>query len=107
MLMPELMEQNELAASTESSVEIQNVSFSYGSSQALRNITLELRKHEVTAFIGPSGCGKSTLLRCINRMNDEIPGTRVTEGHILVDGIDIHHSSVDVERANRSSRDRP
>lgn len=99
--MPELMAPSEQAAAVESAVEIRNVSFSYGSSQALRNITLDLRKHEVTAFIGPSGCGKSTLLRCINRMNDEIPGTRVTEGHILVDGIDIHHSSVDVVKLRR------
>ncbi|MFZ9941058.1 MAG: ATP-binding cassette domain-containing protein, partial [Luteolibacter sp.] len=70
-------------------VQIQNLSFSYGSSQALKNISLDLDRNAVTAFIGPSGCGKSTLLRCINRMNDEIVGARVTEGKILVDDIDI------------------
>ena len=59
-------------------VQIQNLSFSYGSSEALKNITLNLDRNAVTAFIGPSGCGKSTLLRCINRMNDEIVGARVT-----------------------------
>jgi len=85
----------------EAAVEIRNVSFNYGSSQALKDITLDLRKNEVTAFIGPSGCGKSTLLRCINRMNDEIPGTRVTQGEIIVEGINIHHPSVDVVKLRR------
>jgi phosphate transport system ATP-binding protein len=75
--------------------------FSYGHTQALKNITVPIRQNEVTAFIGPSGCGKSTLLRCINRMNDEIVGTRVTQGEILVEGINIHHSSVDVVKLRR------
>ena len=87
--------------STTAAVEIRNVSFSYGSSQALKDITLDLRENEVTAFIGPSGCGKSTLLRCINRMNDEIIGTRITQGEILVEGINIHHPSVDVVKLRR------
>jgi phosphate transport system ATP-binding protein len=82
-------------------VEIRNLSFSYGSSQALKDITLDLTENEVTAFIGPSGCGKSTLLRCINRMNDEIIGTRVTQGEILVKGVNIHHPSVDVVKLRR------
>lgn len=86
---------------TSTAVEIRNLSFSYGSSGALKDITLELRKNEVTAFIGPSGCGKSTLLRCINRMNDEIVGARVTKGEILVEGVDIHHPSVDVVKLRR------
>ena len=87
--------------STTAAVEIRNVSFSYGSSQALKDITLDLSENEVTAFIGPSGCGKSTLLRCINRMNDEIIGTRITQGEILVEGINIHHPSVDVVKLRR------
>jgi phosphate transport system ATP-binding protein len=87
--------------STAAAVEIRNVSFSYGSTQALKDITLDLKKNEVTAFIGPSGCGKSTLLRCINRMNDEIVGTRITQGEILVEGINIHHPSVDVVKLRR------
>jgi phosphate transport system ATP-binding protein len=90
-----------IAQTSASAVEIRNVSFSYGSSQALKDITLDLKKNEVTAFIGPSGCGKSTLLRCINRMNDEIIGTRVTQGEILVEGINIHHPSVDVVKLRR------
>jgi phosphate transport system ATP-binding protein len=99
--MNELPEMTAIAPTSTAAVEIRNVSFSYGSSQALNDITLDLKKNEVTAFIGPSGCGKSTLLRCINRMNDEIIGTRVTQGEILVEGIDIHHPSVDVVKLRR------
>ena len=55
-----------------------NVDFYYGKSRALRDVTLDIRRHEITALIGPSGCGKSTFLRCLNRMNDLIPGARVT-----------------------------
>jgi phosphate transport system ATP-binding protein len=83
------------------SVEIRDLCFNYGSTEALKDISLSLRKNEVTAFIGPSGCGKSTLLRCINRMNDEIVGTRVTKGSIHVEDIDIYHSSVDVVKLRR------
>jgi phosphate transport system ATP-binding protein len=89
------------AVASTPSVDIRDLCFSYGSSQALKDINLSLRKNEVTAFIGPSGCGKSTLLRCINRMNDEIVGTRVTKGSIHVEDIDIHHPSVDVVKLRR------
>ncbi|MEY3394868.1 MAG: Phosphate import ATP-binding protein PstB [Verrucomicrobiota bacterium] len=99
--MQDLLTKPELATTEFPSVDIRNVSFNYGSSQALRDITLELNKNEVTAFIGPSGCGKSTLLRCINRMNDEIVGTKITHGEILIEGTDIHHPSVDVVKLRR------
>jgi len=99
--MPDLLEKPVTAPTSTAAVEIRNVSFSYGSSQALKDITLDLKENEVTAFIGPSGCGKSTLLRCINRMNDEIIGTRITHGEILVEGINIHHPSVDVVKLRR------
>ncbi len=82
-------------------VEVRELCFSYGSTQTLKDITIDLMPNEVTAFIGPSGCGKSTLLRCINRMNDEIPGTHITRGGIHVEGIDIHHPSVDVVKLRR------
>ncbi len=82
-------------------VGIRDLCFNYGSSQALKHINLELKQNKVTAFIGPSGCGKSTLLRCINRMNDEIPGTRVTQGSIRVEGVDIYDRSVDVVKLRR------
>ena len=76
-------------------IECRDVDFSYGSSVALKGINLEIARNEVTAFIGPSGCGKSTLLRCFNRMNDLIPGARVSKGEIWVDGVEIHSAEVD------------
>ena len=66
-------------------VEIKDVSFFYGDSKALKNISLPLMERKVTAFIGPSGCGKSTLLRAINRIFELYPGQRA-EGEILMDG---------------------
>jgi phosphate transport system ATP-binding protein len=74
---------------------VKEMDFTYGKSTALKNITLDIHRHEITAFIGPSGCGKSTLLRCFNRMNDFIPGARVTRGGIWIGGIEIHSSEVD------------
>ncbi len=66
----------------------------YGDKQALFDIELDVPDRAVTALIGPSGCGKSTFLRCINRMNDTIPGARV-EGRILLDGEDVNDRSLD------------
>jgi phosphate transport system ATP-binding protein len=77
-------------------IDIENLDFFYGSSQALHGINLKIDHHKVTAFIGPSGCGKSTLLRCFNRMNDLIDGARVTRGSIRIHGVDIHQPDVDV-----------
>jgi phosphate transport system ATP-binding protein len=77
-------------------IEIDDVDFCYGPSQALHDITLGIRARQVTAFIGPSGCGKTTLLRCFNRMNDLIDGARVTAGQIRIHGIDIQRPDVDV-----------
>ncbi|TLZ33465.1 MAG: ATP-binding cassette domain-containing protein, partial [Gammaproteobacteria bacterium] len=62
-----------------------DVSVFYGAKQALKNVTLDVARRQVLAMIGPSGCGKSTFLRCLNRMNDTIPGARVT-GSIRLDG---------------------
>ena len=74
---------------------VQDLNFYYGASKALSNISIEIEPRKVTALIGPSGCGKSTFLRCLNRMNDTIPGTRV-EGKILLDGMDIYSGDMDV-----------
>ncbi len=74
---------------------IQDLNFYYGPSRALSNINLDIQPRKVTALIGPSGCGKSTFLRCLNRMNDTIPGTRV-EGKILLDGKDIYAVDMDI-----------
>jgi phosphate transport system ATP-binding protein len=68
---------------------IRDLDFYYGSKLALSKITLDILPNKVTALIGPSGCGKSTFLRCLNRMNDPIPGARV-EGKILLEGQDIY-----------------
>lgn len=84
------------AATAPAIIEIDDVDFCYGASQALHDITLNIHEREVTAFIGPSGCGKSTLLRCLNRMNDLIDGARVSAGQIRIDGVDIHDPRVDV-----------
>jgi len=69
--------------------------FYYGDFEALHDISLEFSENKVTALIGPSGCGKSTYLRCMNRMNDLIPYSRV-EGKLLLDGEDIYAPLVDV-----------
>ena len=72
-----------------------DVSVYYGDKQALKSVGVDIHDDKVTAFIGPSGCGKSTFLRCLNRMNDTIPGARVT-GEIELDGDDIYASRMDV-----------
>jgi phosphate transport system ATP-binding protein len=72
----------------------------YGSLQALKQVTLDVLEHSVTAIIGPSGCGKSTLLRSFNRMNDLIPGVRV-EGEVRVGDLDIHSRATDVVELRR------
>ncbi len=72
-------------------MEVRNLYFWYGDKLALKDISLQILPNEVTAFIGPSGCGKSTLLRCLNRMNELIPNTRL-EGTVLLDGRDIYRA---------------
>jgi phosphate transport system ATP-binding protein len=81
-------------------IDVQKLRFFYGAKQALFDNTLTIRERRITALIGPSGCGKSTFLRCINRMNDTIPGTR-TEGRILLDGYDILSPQTDVVELRR------
>ena len=76
-------------------ISVRNLNFFYGRSQALFDVSLDIRERLVTAFIGPSGCGKSTFLRTLNRMNDVIAGTRA-EGNILIDGENIYASGADV-----------
>src|SRR5262245_16390834 len=75
--------------------EVQGLSFWYGSSQALYDISLSIPERSVVALIGPSGCGKSTFLRTLNRMNDLIEGTRHT-GQILIDGEEIYSGHVNL-----------
>lgn len=68
---------------------IDDVSFWYGTKQALKHVSLDVYAHEVTALLGPSGCGKTTLLRCLNRSNDMIENIRM-QGRIYLDGVDIN-----------------
>lgn len=77
-------------------IEAINVDFHYGDFHALKHVNIAIPNNEVVAFIGPSGCGKSTFLRLFNRMNDLIPGTRLT-GEIRIDGKNIYDKSVDVD----------
>ncbi|MEW6516212.1 MAG: phosphate ABC transporter ATP-binding protein PstB [candidate division FCPU426 bacterium] len=79
----------------EISIEVTNLDFYYGPTQALFNVTMSIPARQVTALIGPSGCGKSTFLRSLNRMNDIIDGTRV-QGAIKVNGRDIYQANMDV-----------
>ena len=76
-------------------IDAKEVNFYYGDFHALKNITMEMERNTITAFIGPSGCGKSTFLRLLNRMNDLIPGTRLT-GEILIDGENIYARQTEV-----------
>jgi len=72
-----------------------DVNVFYGNKHALKKVSVDVGRKQVLAMIGPSGCGKSTFLRCLNRMNDTIPGARVT-GSITLDGVDIHDKRQDV-----------
>lgn len=74
---------------------VEHLDFYYGSKQALYDVSIRIQERLITALIGPSGCGKSTFLRCLNRMNDTIPGTRV-EGRVWLDGEDIYRPGMDV-----------
>ena len=76
-------------------IDIRKLSFFYGSQAALNDISCRISTRRVTGLIGPSGCGKSTFLRCLNRMNDIIPGTRV-EGQIFLDNQNICDPDIDV-----------
>ena len=75
-------------------MELRNLNVYYGDFHAVRDISLDVGAHQITAFIGPSGCGKSTVLRCLNRTNDLVPSARVTGG-IDYRGHDLYGPSVD------------
>ena len=77
-----------------------HLDFYYGEREALKNVNMDIHRHEITALIGPSGCGKSTFLRCLNRMNDLIPGARV-DGDSSFHGQDLYASDVDAVDVRR------
>jgi phosphate transport system ATP-binding protein len=84
----------------DSIIVVRDLDFYYGQFLALNKINIEVFPNQVTALIGPSGCGKSTFLRCLNRMNDTIPHTRV-EGRILLNDEDIYSEDYDITDLRR------
>ena len=81
-------------------IRVEDLSVYYGDFRAVANISLPIRRNEITALIGPSGCGKSTVLRCFNRMNDLIEGARV-EGLVEYHGVDLYSDDVDPVEVRR------
>ena len=79
---------------------VEDLSVFYGSFRALRDVTLSIDEHEITALIGPSGCGKTTFLRCLNRMNDLVEDARI-EGSVLYHGVDLYDPQVDPVEVRR------
>lgn len=79
---------------------VEKLNFYYGRTQALKDISIGIQENQITAFIGPSGCGKSTFLRCLNRMNDLIPGTR-NSGKVFLDGVDIYSKGIELSELRR------
>jgi phosphate transport system ATP-binding protein len=73
----------------------------YGTTHAVRGVSLDFRADRVTAIIGPSGCGKSTMVRCINRMHEEIPGAKAS-GEVLLDDLDLYDNAIDVVAVRRA-----
>ena len=71
-----------------------DLNLSYGKHHVLHDVTMDIEKNEITALIGPSGCGKSTFLKTLNRMNDLVPGCKIS-GEVLFDGTDIYSRKVD------------
>ena len=76
-------------------IDIEHMDLYYTAFHAIKDVSMQIRKNEVTAFIGPSGCGKSTLIKSLNRMNDLIPGCKIT-GKIEIGGQDIYASGIDL-----------
>ena len=84
---------SEETKSHETRIAVKDLNIYYGPKRAVRDVTMNVPANAVTAFIGPSGCGKSTILRCFDRMNDLIPGARIT-GEVVLNGEDIYDSGV-------------
>jgi phosphate transport system ATP-binding protein len=92
--LPDEITPDEAGAMPEPVFELRDVTVSYSGKPAVRDIGFDVGKNEITALIGPSGCGKSTLIRCLNRMNDLIPGAEV-QGSVLYHGQDLYAKDVD------------
>ena len=83
-----------------SKISVKNLNLHYGENHALKDVSMEIKDHAITAFIGPSGCGKSTFLKCLNRMNDLVDNVRI-EGQVLLDGEDIYDKRVDTTQMSK------
>jgi phosphate transport system ATP-binding protein len=94
------MVKNTCNSELEWKIQVKDLSFYYGSVQALLGITMNIPARQVTALIGPSGCGKSTFLRTLNRMNDIIDVAR-TEGCVLIDGENIYRNGIDIVKLRK------
>ena len=94
------VQREENQAPQEPVFELRDVSVAYDGRLALRDVSLDIPRNRITAIIGPSGCGKSTLIRCLNRMNDLIPGAEV-RGKILYHGQDLYDPAVDPVEVRR------
>jgi phosphate transport system ATP-binding protein len=92
--LPALERREEPAPAHDAIFSLRDVQVAYGGIPAVEQVTFDLVKHEITAFIGPSGCGKSTLLRCLNRMNDLIPSAKVS-GQVLYHDQDLYAPDID------------
>lgn len=94
------LEADESTQSRPAVLAMQNMQVHYGDFHAVRDVTMDIAQGSITSFIGPSGCGKSSVLRCLNRMNDLIPGARVS-GDVLYHGVDIYGDEVDAGEVRR------
>ncbi len=81
-------------------ITVKNLNLWYQTTQALKDVSIDIKENTITALIGPSGCGKSTFLKTLNRMNDLIPGVRI-EGEVCYEGMNIFDKSVDVNGLRR------
>ena len=89
------------AENKENIISVNDLCLWYGQTQALKNVSLEVQEHTITALIGPSGCGKSTFLKTLNRMNDLVHGVKIT-GNVKYRGTDIYAPSTDVNELRRN-----
>jgi phosphate transport system ATP-binding protein len=83
------------------SMQLDSLNAYYGTTHAIKDVSLSYAANEVTAMIGPSGCGKSTVLRCLNRMHEEIPGARA-QGKVTLDDVEIYGDGIDVTAVRRA-----
>jgi phosphate transport system ATP-binding protein len=97
---PEVEHRPDSEPAAEVVFEVSGLSVYYGSFRAVRDVNVEINKHQITAFIGPSGCGKTTVLRCFNRMNDLIDTARV-EGKVTYHGVDLYDREVNPVEVRR------